>query len=307
MSLSQRLSLPDGRGLAYTRSGPETAAVLLCLPGLLETRQTFDPLIQQAEAAGLDLQIISLDWCARGDSDPLPGDTGYAFSVYLQDLNHAIAALVPDTSRALNLLGTSMGGLLAFYYVAQGRRPVAHILLNDIGLSLDWTSILGLYRGGADEGLRQDPLAWARALRVTPGALQGVASPQHFDMPYQKSLRGMRFEACLKGFTGQLSLVHGGLSEVCRSHQVQELKQRFPQARVLSVPMAAHPVPFTPAVIDFLLTALPVPTTTATATSTATATVPPPDSATTPSPGPALGWREALRKWWQRRRHPPAP
>ena len=73
------------RHLAYSQVGDaQSAHVLLCLPGLLETRATFDPLLQAAEGVH-GLRIISLDHCGRGDSSPLPGDAGYTMQVYLAD------------------------------------------------------------------------------------------------------------------------------------------------------------------------------------------------------------------------------
>ena len=65
--------LPKGdRHLAYSAVGAANSAhVLLCLPGLLETRATFDPLLQAAEGVH-GLRVVSLDLCGRGDSSPLP-------------------------------------------------------------------------------------------------------------------------------------------------------------------------------------------------------------------------------------------
>ena len=65
---------PGGRRLAYSAVGDaHSHHVLVCLPGLLETRATFDSLLQDAE--GLHgLRVVSLDVCGRGDASILPGE-----------------------------------------------------------------------------------------------------------------------------------------------------------------------------------------------------------------------------------------
>ena len=74
---SLEFHFPKGnRHLAYSAVGDANSPhVLLCLPGLLETRATFDPLLKAAD--GLQgLRVISVDLCGRGDSSALPGDKG---------------------------------------------------------------------------------------------------------------------------------------------------------------------------------------------------------------------------------------
>ena len=74
--------LKGNRHLAYSSVGAANSLhVLLCLPGLLETRATFDPLLQAVEGLA-GLRVISLDLCGRGDSSPMPGDKDYTMQVY---------------------------------------------------------------------------------------------------------------------------------------------------------------------------------------------------------------------------------
>ena len=95
---SLEFHLPKGnRHLAYSSVGDANSPhVLLCLPGLLETRATFDPLLKAAD--GLQgLRVISVDLCGRGDSSPLLGDKGYTMQVYLEDIEHFIrTVLMPE-------------------------------------------------------------------------------------------------------------------------------------------------------------------------------------------------------------------
>jgi pimeloyl-ACP methyl ester carboxylesterase len=251
------------RRMAYSVVGDANSThTLLCVPGLLETRGSFDPLLHAAQGVGA-LRVISLDLCGRGDSDPLPGDKGYSMRVYLQDLLAFIGSEVLTAQGApaprLELLGTSMGGLLAMYLVEQKQHPIAGLFLNDIGLSLNWMSIYGLYGGAGATGRRPEPEALAKEWNVHVGVVRAVRQPTHFDLPYRKDWMGMQFAHLLEGFEGPLRLLRGGQSGVCLDMQVQDLKQAFAQTEVLEVPGAGHPVPFTPTVCDFVIRSLNLP------------------------------------------------
>ena len=307
---AHRHRLPDGRHLALDTVGPDDATdVLLCLPGLLETRRTFDPVLQAVQALAesrphahdtspLPWQAISLDHCGRGDSDRLPDDAGYSMARYLDDVAHLLRDhVLRARPRRLHVLGTSMGGILGMYLASDAQWPLRSLCLNDIGLSFHWVSIYGLY-DGMKQGLpAATPEAWATQLRVSPGVLRAVQSPAHFDLPYRKDWKGMKFAHLLQHYRGDVRLVRGGLSGVCLPEQVQALRQQVPHAHVLEVPTASHPVPYTPAVCEFVLAdalacARRAPAHAAPAPEMA-APVPPTEPASAPTP-PAM----AKRGWW---------
>ena len=255
--------LPQGhRHLAYSAVGDANSPhVLLCLPGLLETRATFDPLLQAAE--GLHgLRVISLDMCGRGDSSPLPHDKGYTMQVYLEDIVHFMRhALMPEGQPMprMDVLGTSMGGILAMYLASDARNQVHGLFLNDIGLDLPWMSIYGLYDGMKKEGRLPTPEEMAAKFNVSMGAVLAVQSPSHFDLPYRKDWKGMKFGHLLSGFKGPVHLMHGSESGVCTKQQVKQLLSEFPKSKVLEVAGAAHPVPFNATVNQFVLQSLHLP------------------------------------------------
>ncbi|MFY8055871.1 MAG: alpha/beta fold hydrolase, partial [Limnohabitans sp.] len=187
---TQFFQLPSSmRRLAFSAVGDRNSPdVLLCLPGLLETRATFDPLLKAAESLH-GLRVIGLDLCGRGDSDPMSNDKGYAMSVYLDDvmqfLKHEVMhgdAVMPR----LHLLGTSMGGILGMYVASDKLLDIHSLTLNDIGLSLKWLSIYGLYDGMKKAGRMPEPHELAQQLHVSIGAVLAVQSPAHFDLPYRK-------------------------------------------------------------------------------------------------------------------------
>ncbi len=251
------------RRLAYSVVGDaQSTHTLLCVPGLLETRGSFDPLLHAAQGLGA-LRVISLDLCGRGDSDPLPGDKGYSMRVYLQDLlafieSEVLAAQGASAPR-LEVLGTSMGGILAMYVLAHKQHPIAGLFLNDIGLSLNWMSIYGLYGGARTTGRTPEPETLAKEWNVHVGVVLAVRQPTHFDLPYRKDWMGMQFAHLLQGFEGPLRLLRGGESGVCLNMQVQDMRQAFAQTEVLEVPDAGHPVPFSPTVCDFVIRSLNLP------------------------------------------------
>ena len=260
---SHLCSLPHGkRHLAYSAVGAsDSACVLLCLPGLLETRATFDPLLQDAEGVQ-GLRVVSVDHCGRADSSPLPGDKGYTMQVYMDDLAHFMReVLMPEGQPVprIELLGTSMGGILAMYLTHQATHPISGLTLNDIGLDLPWMSIYGLYDGMKKAGRLPTPEEMAEKLNVSIGVALAVQSPSHFDLPYRKDWNGMQFGHLLSGFKGAVRLVHGSESGVCTAKEVKDLQREFPKAQVLEVAGAAHPVPFNVAVNNFVLKSLGLP------------------------------------------------
>jgi pimeloyl-ACP methyl ester carboxylesterase len=249
------------RHLAYSAVGDaHSPHVLLCLPGLLETRATFDSLLQDAE--GLHgLRVVSLDLCGRGDSSPLPGDKGYTMQVYLEDIEHFIRGeLMPKGKPVprIEVLGTSMGGILGMYLACDVRNQVSGLFLNDIGLDLPWMAIYGLYDGLKKSGRLPTPEEMAVKFNVSLGAVLAVQSPSHFDLSYRKDWSGMKFGHLLSDFKGPLRLMHGSDSGVCSAQQVKDLQREFPKAKVLEVAGAAHPVPFNAMVNKFVLASLDV-------------------------------------------------
>ena len=256
-------TLPKGhRHLAYSSVGDANSPhVLLCLPGLLETRATFDPLLQAAQGVH-GLRVISLDLCGRGDSSPLPGDKGYTMQVYLEDVAQFMRhALTPEGQPMprIDVLGTSMGGILAMYLASDVHNHVHGLYLNDIGLDLPWMSIYGLYDGMKKQGRSPSPEEMAAKYNVSTGAALAVQSPSHFDLAYRKDWKGMKFGYLLNGFKGPMHLIHGSESGVCTQQQVKVLLHAFPKAQVLEVAGAAHPVPFNAAVNQFVLKSLNLP------------------------------------------------
>jgi len=215
-------------------------------------------LLQAAESVH-GLRVIGLDLCGRGDSDPMTDDTGYAMSVYLDDVLSFLKKEVMHGDAVMprvHLLGTSMGGILGMYVASDKHLGIHSLTLNDIGLSLKWLSIYGLYDGMKQAGRMPEPHELAQQLHVSIGAVLAVQSPAHFDLPYRKDWTGMQFGHLLNHFKGLVRLVHGSDSGVCLPAQVKEMQKALPKLEVLEVADAKHPAPFNAAVCGFVLQGL---------------------------------------------------
>jgi len=70
-------------------------------------------------------------------------------SVYLADIEVFLAESVftkkPVTRKKFFLVGTSMGGILAMQLAKKLGKKIHGLILNDVSLSLYWSSLYGLY------------------------------------------------------------------------------------------------------------------------------------------------------------------
>jgi pimeloyl-ACP methyl ester carboxylesterase len=294
------------RRLAFSAVGDRNSPdVLLCLPGLLETRATFDPLLKAAESLH-GLRVIGLDLCGRGDSDPTTDDKGYAMSVYLDDVLSFLKKEVMHGDAVIprvHLLGTSMGGILGMYAASDKHLGIHSLTLNDIGLSLKWLSIYGLYDGMKKAGRMPEPNELAKQLHVSVGAVLAVQSPAHFDLPYRKDWTGMQFGHLLNHFKGLVRLVHGSDSGVCLPEQVKEMQKTLSNLEVLEVANAEHPAPLNAAVCNFVLQGLGVhqeQKQTHSAAHVHAATHPQPAIEALPEPRASTPQHPPPARWWHR-------
>ena len=246
------------RKLAYSVSGDLGAEkIFLCLPGLLETRVNFEPLLAVAHTHE-NCCWISMDYCGRGDSDPLDAKTNYTMSVYLADIEFFLAESVfkikPTAKRRLFLVGTSMGGILAMQLAKKLGKKIHGLILNDVSLSLYWSSLYGLY-AQFDKAKNEQGFG-ALALGVEPRAIKDVQSPAHFDLHYEFDLLGMHFHHLLKGFDGAILLVHNSHSSLCPTEIAHQSKRYVPQVEIFTVRGQSHPVDWSSEVCEWITRAV---------------------------------------------------
>jgi pimeloyl-ACP methyl ester carboxylesterase len=119
--------------------------VVVCVHGLARNGRDFDVL---AEALAPTHRVLSVDMPGRGESDWLADPADYAFPTYLTTLTALIAR---SGAQSIDWVGTSMGGLLGMVAAAQRESPVARLVVNDVGPSIEPAAIarIGAYVGQA--------------------------------------------------------------------------------------------------------------------------------------------------------------
>ena len=248
--------VPVSRRLAYSEAGPmEATMLLICLPGLLETRDVFAPLLSMAQA-NENCRVITLDYCGRGASDWLDASRHYTMSIYLDDLVEFVGARRQEQVCASNtqvyLVGTSMGGILSMHLSQILTFEIKGLIFNDIGLSLSWWSIYGLYK---DIDLEDYKLHISRKppdQRIDPRAIDDVGSKNHFDLEYDYDWVGMQFERLMKSFLGDVFLIHNARSPICGWAVAHKFQVCVPALQLFTNNGATHPVPWSAEVCAWL-------------------------------------------------------
>jgi pimeloyl-ACP methyl ester carboxylesterase len=243
------------RKLAYTISGDLNAEnVLLCLPGLLETKKTL-LVIHAYFLKFQNCKVISVDFSGRGESDHLDPVGVYTMSLYLSDISQLIRGIILTDEKVkskLTILGTSMGGVLAMYLTQTFGKKIYEIILNDIALTVNWTSLYSLYKSMKNELGFREAQQLAKDLKVDERAISDVQLSGHFDLSYRADIWGMNFHEALENYKGKVGLIYGEVSKICTQQRVEEAKSVIPKLSTLEVAGSGHPAPFNLAVCEFI-------------------------------------------------------
>ncbi len=243
------------RNIAYTVSGDmDGDNILICLPGLLETKESF-MVIHAYFLKFENCKVISVDFSGRGESDYIRECGDYKMSLYLSDISKLIQGAILTQGRPqkkITVLGTSMGGVLAMYLTKILGNKIYGIILNDIALTVNWTSLYALYKSMKNDLGFKEVRELAKDLSVDQKAISDVQLPGHFDISYQADVWGMNFHEALEGFKGKVSLIYGAESKICTKQRVEGAKSFIPYIETLEVANAGHPAPFNLLVCDFI-------------------------------------------------------
>src|SRR5512141_2094602 len=110
---------------------PDNPAVVICVHGVGRNARDFDDL---AAALAPTHRTLAVDMPGRGRSDWLADPNDYVFPTYLTVLTALIARSGAET---VDWIGTSMGGLLGITMAALPRSPVARLVVNDVGPTIE--------------------------------------------------------------------------------------------------------------------------------------------------------------------------
>ena len=154
----------DGLRLyARVYDGPAPSAkTVLCLHGLTRNSRDFEDLAPHLQSR---FRVIVPDVRGRGRSARDPNPRNYQPAIYLQDILGLMDSL--GAARA-NIIGTSMGGLLAMMMGVGHRSRVAAMVLNDMGPEVD---PVGLERIKGYAGRLPAPKNWDDAIAQTRSML----------------------------------------------------------------------------------------------------------------------------------------
>jgi pimeloyl-ACP methyl ester carboxylesterase len=245
------LTRPQRRLAFRERGDPNGSHILVCLPGILETQSGFDALIPFYESRP-GTRLITVDLCGRGHSEWLNQDERYSMSVYSEDLKQFLShihATHPRIQRKLTLLGNSMGAILALHLAADPDLKVQNIILNDMALSVSWSSLLGLNHKLQQSLNENDQADIIKELRIDPKLFKDIQQPAHLDIPHKLTFLGISFHNLANQYKGRIMLIRGTDSEVCTDLDHINFIHTFARSKTLTVSNASHPVQFTNEVI----------------------------------------------------------
>ncbi len=144
----------------------DNPAVVLCIHGITRVSDDFDSLAQELAR---DFRVICPDVVGRGRSARLAQAQHYTPSQYLADMVTLIARL--DVA-SLQLVGTSMGGLVGMLLASLPDTPISRMVVNDVGPAVEPVALqrIAAYLGQAVSFATEDEgIAYVRQLSASFG------------------------------------------------------------------------------------------------------------------------------------------
>jgi len=245
--------------LAYWEwPGPPGGRSVLCLHGLTRNGRDFDAL---AEVLSATCRVVAPDMPGRGKSDWLKVPADYGYPVYLGD----VAALIARLGVAeLDLVGTSMGGILGMFLASFPGTPIRRLVVNDVGplIAKEGVARIGTYVGedpsfadlaALEAALRQraapfGPLSDAQwrhlatvSARAKPDGTLGFA----YDPAISEAFRDapaadVDLWAQWDAISCPTLVLRGAQSDLLRAEDAQAMTRRGPKARLIEFPGIGH-------------------------------------------------------------------
>ncbi len=265
-----------GHRMALWEWGPTDADhVVLCVHGLSRQGRDFDVLARAlVEQSGGAVRVICPDVVGRGMSDWLADPVGYQVPAYAADMLALLAHLKP-TTRVLDWVGTSMGGLIGMAVCGQTQFPlpvpVRRLVLNDVGPVIQWESLvrIGQYLGRSVQfdSVQQaadamwavsvsfgphTPAQWLELSRhmVKPVADSPGAVTLHYDPAIAVPFGAITQESAAQGeavlwqlydgITAQTLLLRGAQSDLLSPQTAHMMTGRGPKARLVEFAGVGH-------------------------------------------------------------------
>ena len=262
--------------MAYWSWGdPAAPHVVVCLHGLSRQGRDFDVLAQALAARSSEpLRVVCPDVVGRGRSDWLAEPMGYGIPTYAADTLALLGQLHAQAPiGTLDLVGTSMGGLIAMVVAGTPQLPLPvpprRLVLNDVGPAIQWSAIqrIGAYLGHAgrfDSVQQAADAMWAVSQGFgphTPAQWLALSEPMvrvapeggvalHYDPAIAVPFRALTEDAAKQGeaavwrcydqIGAETLLVRGAQSDLLARDTALAMAQRGPRARLAEFEGVGH-------------------------------------------------------------------
>lgn len=259
----QALSPSGLHRLAYWEWGdPANGRVLVCAHGLTRQGRDFDALARRLSDR---YRVVCPDVVGRGESAWLKDPAGYGLPQYVADMVVLLARL---NATQLDWLGTSMGGLIGLALASLPDSPIARLVLNDVGPSIEYEALqrIGAYVGqqmrfaSVEEGARAIHAVSQGFGSYTEGQWLALNRPMfrsegggvrlHYDPAIATNLRAIT-PALVAAGEAQLwdawdrlrlpvLLLRGADSDLLSEATATSMTLRGPKARLVTLPGVGH-------------------------------------------------------------------
>ena len=236
---------------------PDNMRVVVCVHGIGRNARDFDDL---ATALVDTHRVLSIDMPGRGRSEWLADPNDYVFPTYLTVLN---ALLARSGAETVGWVGTSMGGLLGIMLAAQRSAPVARLVVNDVGPTIE-PAALERIRGyfGADPTFAtyEEIAQYVRTVSAPFGRLTddqwerltvsnvrqradgrwGLAYDPGIAAPFRAAAAPPNLWALWDAIRCPTVVLHGHDSDLLSSETAAEMATRGPKAAVIDFVGVGH-------------------------------------------------------------------
>jgi pimeloyl-ACP methyl ester carboxylesterase len=250
--------------MAYQESGPRHPVPVVCIHGLGRNARDFDNLAATLAAAGR--RVICPDIVGRGDSDWLRDPKDYGYPQYLADTTALIARL---DCRQVDIVGTSMGGLIGMMLAAQPGNPIRRLVINDVGPFIPKAALARILEYFGGDPRFADPVAAEAYHRASYRSFGNLSDAQwrhlsetsirrdgegwrlHYDpqiaVPFREAgASDIDLWALWDVISAPVLVLRGAESDLLLSATAAEMSERGPRAELIEVAGCGH----APALLD---------------------------------------------------------